>query len=220
MHLLGRFSASGLAKCFIRTHVRHSSDFEEVVKAFQEDATQELLRTTTGLKIHECKQATLKNGSLSIAVKVDIPNIKEAHMLRDNVLSGALDENCNKILSARKKITWEMAVERSHFLEYYERTLPGLWDLTAHQEEKLKELETADFHEVIHVKAPAGAGKTFVALRHILRCLQASRGQVLFVAPSALPDLAYSSVAFGTWPGAQMGSVRSVGKDCSDAPAL
>ena len=172
------------SKVFYSNHVRHSSDFEEVVKAFQEEATQELLRTMTGLKIHECKRATLKNGSLSIAVKVDIRNIKEAHVLRDNVLSGALDENCNKILSARKIFTWEMAVERSHFLEYYERTLPGLWDLTAHQEEKLKEWETADFHEVIHVQAPAGAGKTFVALRHILRCLQASRGQVLFVAPS------------------------------------
>jgi hypothetical protein len=65
--------------------------------------------------------------------------------------------------------------------------------LTTHQEQKLREIQVEDRkRQHVHVRAPAGAGKTFVALHYILGKLQKSdgagarkggnEGYVLFVA--------------------------------------
>ena len=67
------------------------------------------------------------------------------------------------------------------FAEMYEASILRLDKLTPHQEEKMRiGLKLIDDGKSLHIKAPAGAGKTFVALHLILQKL--TGGHVLFVA--------------------------------------
>ena len=77
-----------------------------------------------------------------------------------------------------------VAVNRTHFAERYESSILALEELTSHQEEKLADCERAGDQVDIHIMAPAGAGKTFVALHLMLRTLRSSDQRVLFVARS------------------------------------
>ena len=72
----------------------------------------------------------------------------------------------------------------------YEESILALEELTLHQEEKLAECMRAGEQEDIHIRAPAGAGKTFVALHFMLTMLVNDVStRVLFVARS--PALCY-----------------------------
>lgn len=76
----------------------------------------------------------------------------------------------------------EVAVDTSHFAEMYDVSVLCLEKLTSHQREKLAEC-TASEHRRLHVQAPAGAGKTFVALQYMQQVLLGERGsRVLYVA--------------------------------------
>ena len=56
--------------------------------------------------------------------------------------------------------------------------------LTNHQAEKLKELFRY-LHEDVHLSAPAGAGKSFVAIWHAISKLSSSsQGKILFISPN------------------------------------
>ena len=80
-----------------------------------------------------------------------------------------------------------ITVNLTVFAEMYEQSILRLDKLTPHQEEKLRAgLKLIDDGKSLHIKAPAGAGKTFVALHLIMQKL--SRGPVLFVAVTAPPD--------------------------------
>ena len=60
-----------------------------------------------------------------------------------------------------------LAVDKSQFAERYEDAILTLNQLTPHQRKKLAECRAAlDGHGklAVHIRAPAGAGKTFVAL--------------------------------------------------------
>ena len=62
-------------------------------------------------------------------------------------------------------------------------------ELTKHQQETLDKC-TAAGHSHLHLKAPAGAGKTFVAMHHVLRVLEKrADARALFVARN--PALCY-----------------------------
>ena len=64
-------------------------------------------------------------------------------------------------------------------------TMRNLADLTKHQQAKLQEVK---LHKNVHIRAVAGAGKTFIAVQHMLETLQRhTLGTVLFIAPS--PEL-------------------------------
>ena len=74
-----------------------------------------------------------------------------------------------------------VSVDLTAFAEAYESSILRLDKLTPHQAEKLDEgLMLIDAGRSLHIKAPAGAGKTFVALHLILQKL--ILGSVLFVA--------------------------------------
>ena len=88
--------------------------------------------------------------------------------------------------------TW--TVDKQHFAELYERTIFSLDKLTRHQQERLAEVLKSfdvvggsaqdDGKQVgAHIKASAGAGKTFVALHLMIQHLT-MRKPVLFVAPA------------------------------------
>ena len=98
----------------------------------------------------------------------------------------------------RKDIYW--TVNRAKFAEMYERTLFSLEKLTPHQtqafrkaQRRLKGNDGSDAAEAggrgVHIKASAGAGKTFIALHMVISLLMQARGSasdepILFVAPS------------------------------------
>ena len=77
----------------------------------------------------------------------------------------------------------KVEIDHSHFAERYCSSILRLDKLTPHQREKLLEIRHTDAS--VHVKAPAGAGKTFLALHQTLELLKADSSTVLFVAPAA-----------------------------------
>ena len=78
--------------------------------------------------------------------------------------------------------------DRTRFAETYESSILKLDVLTDHQERKLQEIFLNESPR-IHLRAPAGAGKTFVALHLMVKVLKKDRAKVLFVAEN--PSLAY-----------------------------
>eukprot|EP00928_Gymnodinium_smaydae_P030743 TRINITY_DN22775_c0_g4_i1.p1 TRINITY_DN22775_c0_g4~~TRINITY_DN22775_c0_g4_i1.p1 ORF type:complete len:1701 (+),score=392.27 TRINITY_DN22775_c0_g4_i1:58-5160(+) len=138
--------------------------------------------------------------------------------LRDRVLSGDFD-------SALQALRGESAVilraDRSQLAEEYEQGVLSLERLTPHQREKLRECGVVgdddgglvsdvpscngsatngcseNLSAGVHLKAPAGAGKTFVALHRALATLRAGEAEaarVLWVSRNAA--LAYFAAAW------------------------
>ena len=66
----------------------------------------------------------------------------------------------------------------------YEESILALEELTLHQDEKLADCLEASTKVDVHIKAPAGAGKTFVALHFMLKKLEDESVRILFVARS------------------------------------
>ena len=80
------------------------------------------------------------------------------------------------------QVTYQVTIDRSQFALSYEASVLSLDKLTPHQSEKLTECLEAN-ESFVHLKAPAGAGKTFVGLHVALDRLQSdSRARLLFVA--------------------------------------
>ena len=70
------------------------------------------------------------------------------------------------------------------FRPIFSKSFDFLTQLTNHQAEKLKELFRY-LHEDVHLSAPAGAGKSFVAIRHAISKLSSSsQGKILFISPN------------------------------------
>ena len=120
-----------------------------------------------------------------------ICDVARLHQLRDMMLIGEFDQKLTAaLMETPSKPTVSLSglsvvVDRSHFAERYEESILRLEELTPHQEERLAECKQAGDVD-IHVMAPAGAGKTFVALHLILRALETpgKDTRVLFIAKS------------------------------------
>ena len=115
-------------------------------------------------------------------IKLGIPTIGSLHHLRDRFFSGDLEEAINGGLSDP---SWQVDVDSAHFLEFYEHTLLALKDLTPHQQKHLQDIRRFD---EVHLSAPAGAGKTFVAVQRVIDALtektEEPPAHVLYVAPT------------------------------------
>ena len=115
-------------------------------------------------------------------IKLGIPTIGSLHHLRDRFFSGDLEEAINGGLSHP---SWQVDVDSAHFLEFYEHTLLALKDLTPHQQKHLQDIQGWD---EVHLSAPAGAGKTFVAVQRVVDVLtdkmEEPPAHVLYVAPT------------------------------------
>ena len=122
----------------------------------------------------------LPTGVSALRVRLVIEDINALHALRDRILNNDdVQDGVNKALSDPK---WQMYVDKSRFLELYEHHLLSLEKLTDHQEEVLREILQKD---IVHLSAPAGTGKTFVAIQRVLEVLRVDlRGYVLYVAPT------------------------------------
>ena len=122
------------------------------------------------------------NGGLM--VRWSVSSVGTLHEMRDMILQGKLDGRLAEAMAAKQASAdvdgiSRIRVDLSSFAEQYERCILLLDKLTPHQQQKLEECEGEDN---IHVQAPAGAGKTFVALHRMLQMLKNEYGSVLFVA--------------------------------------
>ncbi|CAK9009126.1 Helicase ATP-binding domain-containing protein [Durusdinium trenchii] len=136
-------------------------------------------RSSEGIQVQAPVQSHLRDGTPSLMFQVTTEKVQVAQALRNKVLSGALDLALSKEHSAFAQIH----VDQSDFLERYEKSLLTLSKLTDHQEQKLQNLK--QLGENLHLTAPAGCGKTFVAIQYALDELKLddrnSSGQMLFV---------------------------------------
>ena len=131
-----------------------------------------------------------------LQVRLHVPSVGFLHELRDLLLDGKLDRRLEKSALAIEVKYREaslggvagdttlfglnVSADRVRFATRYEQSVLSLDKLTAHQHAKLRECRTSPY---VHLMAPAGAGKTFVANNRIREVLEADRDAVvLFVA--------------------------------------
>ena len=169
---------------FQAEHVRplqESTDaFEALFKKIRDKETLPALNEVLGVQVSNVEQSW-SAWRRSLAVEITIRDIKDAHGLRDRVLDGSLNAEVNKALA----LPWEVGIDGSAFLGFYEKSLLSLTQLTEHQSLKMKELQsTSEPGATIHLQAAAGSGKTFLAVKYVLDHLQTARGKVLYVAPN------------------------------------
>ena len=125
----------------------------------------------------------------AILFRVCVSHTRFLHLLRDTVLQLHFGRNlaaalCDAPREAGGQAAGALAsvdIDASYFAERYEEAILTLNKLTPHQREKLQECLTTEGS--FHITAPAGAGKTFVALHFMLQKLQEDpRSHVLFSA--------------------------------------
>ena len=103
-----------------------------------------------------------------------------------------------KLAAKNRDIVGKIALDKQLFSRQYMAVLQQLDKLTAHQRKKAAECFGSD-HRVVHIKGPAGSGKTFVALHVALKALEdeppaGQKQRVIFVAPNPAMCL-----FFGRW---------------------
>ena len=120
----------------------------------------------------------LRPDLVALRAKLQIKSIGTLQKLRNRVLDGELEREINRRLPR-----WEMEVSKSHFLLMYDSSLRALDKLTLHQRERLNDIKCLD---MVHLSAPAGAGKTFVAVERVVDALTPAADEpaprVLYVA--------------------------------------
>jgi len=108
------------------------------------------------------------DGENTVVASINVTDIGFAHRLRNKVLiDGKGLENLGD----------GVELDMTPFIEHYEQCVLSLNKLTAHQLDKLGDCRGKPF---VHLRAPAGAGKTFVALFRIMDELGAGN-RVLYV---------------------------------------
>lgn len=171
------------SKEFWTDHVR-PSEADDLLKAIG-GSTRELgdALQSFDLKVMCFQEARLRDGKASVGMKVEINSIKQVHKLRDSVLSGDLDRCLNAAVAKMDPSCQELVVEKREFFDFYESTILSFTEFTPHQLEKLKEMESANTD--VHLQAPAGAGKTFVAVQYMRRMMRVSpTSTVCYAAPN------------------------------------
>ena len=118
------------------------------------------------------------NDEQAILARIPVTDVAFLHGLRDKVLEGRFAVELTEKLPS--SVGLDVKVDLSAFVELYERSVVRLDKLTKHQQQKLLECEG---HQSVRIEAPAGGGKTFIALHEMLGVLQLENAAVLFVAP-------------------------------------
>ncbi|CAE7928198.1 ANK1, partial [Symbiodinium necroappetens] len=122
----------------------------------------------------------LRPDLVALRARLQIKSIGTLHKLRNGVLNDDLERSINAHLADPR---WEVEVSKSHFMEMYDTSLRALDKLTCHQRERLSTIKGSD---MVHLFAPAGAGKTFVAVERVIDALNPGADEpaprVLYVA--------------------------------------
>eukprot|EP01045_Picozoa_sp_COSAG04_P012832 COSAG04_NODE_880_length_9669_cov_3.805747_3_plen_2321_part_00 len=164
---------------------------ERLVKVIQDQLRSVQASTAGRPKALETPVVAIYRGDEPNAImfRVCVSHAGFLPALRDSFLSGSFGQ---RIAAALQRTPREpgmdsagaltsVEVDVSHFAERYGDLILALDKFTSHQQEKLEECLATD--SSLHVKGPAGSGKTFVALHFMLLKLREERGsRVLFVA--------------------------------------
>lgn len=124
----------------------------------------------------------------ALLARISVTDPAFLHELRDRVLMDSFAADVSHRLCALDNAANLVAkVDMTAFAERYEQIVLRLDKLTRHQRTKLAECKG---HMKVRIEAPAGGGKTFIALHEMLDCLQPQDDRdaeacVLFVAPHA-----------------------------------
>eukprot|EP00438_Fugacium_kawagutii_P031151 Skav200596 [mRNA] locus=scaffold1278:77944:79473:- [translate_table: standard] len=118
-------------------------------------------------------------------MRLFIPSIELLQHTKDKVLSSDLESVMNRKLN-EKHPKWQIRVDKTYFCKVFEKELLKFSALTPHQQEKLNSIEKLlRQNKAVHLSAPAGAGKSFIAVQCTYNMIKShSEGQVLFAAPS------------------------------------
>ncbi|CAE7244695.1 unnamed protein product [Symbiodinium sp. CCMP2592] len=167
---------------FQAAQVRHLNvAVEQLLQRWGDILEPALRRCLADVELRPPTACRLRSGSPALSIGIQIPNVEVLLALRDRVLSGDFDRSVNEGL-ARAAPEFKVKFDKSRLFELYEDSLLGLKELTDHQQVKLKEMEGLGD---VHLSAPAGAGKTFVAVQHVLEHLNTHpSARLLYVAPS------------------------------------
>ncbi|CAL1155488.1 unnamed protein product [Cladocopium goreaui] len=137
----------------------------------------------------KCKEAVAVLQSEECHLYFTVRNNKHAVLERNKVLNSDLESAVNKGLATTftTKFTekWQGRVDKTFFCEIFEKELLRFSKLTRHQHEKLGDVENLLNGGPVHLSAPAGSGKTFIAVQCAYKKIkQSSEGVLSFVAPS------------------------------------
>eukprot|EP01050_Picozoa_sp_SAG11_P009216 SAG11_NODE_852_length_6874_cov_2.914391_2_plen_1844_part_00 len=129
------------------------------------------------------------NDMTAVFVRICISDVGFLHELRDNLLTGKFTSKLAASLQKPNVLrkagcdslgAFSISVDKTQFARQYESSILRLTKLTNHQRNALSRCAS---DSNLHIKAAAGAGKTFVALHFMLEQLQASSdARVLFIA--------------------------------------
>ncbi|CAK8996153.1 unnamed protein product [Durusdinium trenchii] len=173
---------------FKSAHVRHTTDpiHKLVTSVAEQRFLQGILKQALpgNVRVVLVSETRLLNGDAALAVDVHVPHVKAIHVLRDQVLAGDSEAWLNWSLSNVHGGQFQVQVDKTEFFKHYEKSLLTLSELTSHQKAKLAQLHRLESKEV-HLSAPAGAGKTFVAVQFALDKVYEDESQepILYVAP-------------------------------------
>eukprot|EP00966_Prymnesium_polylepis_P132481 3062737-Prymnesium_polylepis.2 len=106
----------------------------------------------------------------ALCVSLRIRDVCFLHELRDLALTGELDYKLSDTPIAGDRFV--VQIDPSQFASMYEESVLSLDKLTKHQETKLQACMKEDR---VHLRAPAGGGKTFVALNRIVQLMADER---------------------------------------------
>ena len=122
-----------------------------------------------------CVIANLYSGDGEVRVRLGLDEVAAMAQLRDDVVLGSAFED-----ALRRVTETKISVDRAAFLECYARIMMRFTKLTPHQ---CKVLDVVRREPVAVIIAPAGGGKTFVAIQRVLEELRGDTSSlVLFAA--------------------------------------
>ncbi|CAE7642888.1 unnamed protein product [Symbiodinium sp. CCMP2456] len=137
----------------------------------------------------EVQPSRLASGVSEMLIEVQVKDVLALHALRDRVLDGTLEKEITEKLKNAARLKGsslpeilEIQIDKTRFFNLYEESLLTLSELTKHQKEKLCEMQSS---KKIHLAAPAGAGKTFLAIHFLVDVLRnASSVRVIYITRS------------------------------------
>ena len=168
---------------FATDRVRHADLMNQMIARVGQHEFMDLVKgALPGLRVEEPQEFIFKDGTPALAIRLKIGSIHLLQDLRNKVLSGNLEALVNKGLERSTK--WQVHLDKTYFCEVYEKELLSFSELTQHQKDKLKDTETLLNNGPVHISAPAGTGKTFIAVECAYKKVRTNDGMILFVSPS------------------------------------
>eukprot|EP00435_Cladocopium_sp_Y103_P051084 s1934_g15.t1 len=178
---------SQAGEIFATDCVRHADSMRQMLADVGQEDFLGLVKIAlpAGLQVSKPLEFVFRDGTPSLAMRLDIESIQALQVVRNAVLSTDLEIVVNKQLEMHSESKWQVRLDKTYFCKVFEKELLTFSELTPHQKDKLENIEDLLRNGAVHLSAPAGSGKTFVAVQCACNQItKSSEGLVLFAAPS------------------------------------